>query len=72
MFERKLIGEAVIHKGRKVEARYCGPDCLCYVDGFNIGNFYLTAMAAREAGVRYINQVEAEKKKTAEKSKKKH
>ena len=60
-FERKLIGSPETYKGRKIEVRFCGPDLLCYVDGADCGQFYMTAEAAKKAGRRYIDECEREK-----------
>lgn len=61
-FERKLVGEPITYKGRRIEARYCGPDLLCHVDGAEVGNFYDNVAAAHAAGKRYVDQQEKEKK----------
>lgn len=60
VFVRKTVGDVEMYKGRKVEARFCGPDLLCYVDGMPVGQFYLTVMATKSAGRRYIDQCEKE------------
>ena len=64
MFQRKQIGPTLNYKDHKIEARFCGPDCLCYVNGNDLGSFHLTADAARNAGMRYVDQVEKEKEKS--------
>jgi len=66
MIERKTIGETEHYKGHEIEVRYMGPDLLAYVDGQEVGNFYLTAEYARAAGRRYIDQQEKEKQTTDE------
>lgn len=58
---RRLVGEPIKYKGHRVEARYMGPDLLCYVDGREVGHFYLNAEAARKAGRDHVDQLEKEK-----------
>jgi len=61
MIERMKVGDPEQYKGRTIQATYCGPDCLCLVDGREVGNFYMTAEAARTAGRRYIDELERER-----------
>jgi hypothetical protein len=63
--ERKLVGLPSQYKGHKIETRHMGPDLLCYVDGTEMPNFYLNAEAVRKGGMRYIDQIEAEKEKAS-------
>lgn len=51
---RKLIRSETYHD-RTIEARYMGPDLLCYVDGSELGSFYIDAQAAIEGGQRFID-----------------
>jgi hypothetical protein len=61
--QRQQIGEAIQYKGRDIVVRHMGPDLLCFVDGQEVGNFYIDRPAAIDAGVRYIDQIEKEAKK---------
>lgn len=58
---RKSIGGPVQYKGHTIQPKYIGPDLICEVDGQEIANFYLDAEAARNAGKRYVDQIEKEK-----------
>lgn len=60
--ERKIVGEPLQYKGHKIEARYMGPDLLCYVDNQNIGQFYLNVEAVKTAGKRYVDELTKEAK----------
>lgn len=51
---RKLI-RSETYQGRTIEARYMGPDLLCFVDGTELGSFYIDARAAIEGGQRFID-----------------
>lgn len=62
-FQRPVVGEPEKYKGRKIEARFCGPDLLCYVDGQDVGQFHLNVEAAKRAGRLYIDQCEREANK---------
>lgn len=59
---RPIVGEPIMYKGRRIEARFMGPDLLCCVDGSEVGHFYLNAEAARKAGRQYVDQLEKDKK----------
>lgn len=65
--ERDVVGKPETYQGRTIEARFCGPDLLCYVDGLEVGNFYLTVEAAKAAGRRYVDQVLDEQVKARQK-----
>jgi hypothetical protein len=52
--KRKLI-RSEIYQGRTLEARWMGPDLLCFVQGVELGSFYIDAQAAIEGGQRYID-----------------
>lgn len=56
--KRKQIGETLIYKKHSIVVLHCGPDLLCEVDGAELNAFYLTAKAAREAGKRYVDEIE--------------
>lgn len=62
MIKRKKVGPTEKYCGHEIEARFLGPDLLCYVDGQEVGNFYLTAEAARAAGRRYVDNIEKARK----------
>lgn len=62
-FQRPLVGAPEAYKGRKIEARFCGPDLLCYVDGSGVGQFYLNVEAAKRAGRLHIDLCEKEANK---------
>lgn len=52
--KRKLI-RSESYQGRTIEARWMGPDLLCFVQGVELGSFYIDAQAAIEGGQRYID-----------------
>jgi hypothetical protein len=52
--KRKLI-RSEAYQGRTIEARWMGPDLLCFVQGVELGSFYIDAQAAIEGGQRYID-----------------
>lgn len=54
---RKLM-RSEVYKARTIEARYMGPDLLCYVDGVDLGPFYVDVRAAIGGGKRYIDAEE--------------
>lgn len=60
---RKQIGEGIEYKGRELVARFMGPDLLLYVDGVQVGNFFIDRPSAIDAGVRYVDQLEKEANK---------
>ena len=60
MLTRKQIGKALSYKGHKIVVRHLGPDLLCYVDNVELNAFYETTENARNAGKRYVDQVENE------------
>ncbi len=62
---RKLIrGES--YQGRTIEARWMGPDLLCFVNGAELGSFYVDAQAAIEGGQRFVDaEIKAEQDKAA-------
>lgn len=63
-FERRLVVKPEQYRGRTITARYMGPDLLAYVDEIELGGFYMTAEAAREAGRRYVDaEIDAEEKR---------
>jgi hypothetical protein len=51
---RKLI-RSETYQGATIEARWMGPDLLCFVNGTELGSFYIDAAAAIEGGQRYID-----------------
>jgi hypothetical protein len=57
---RKLI-RSEPYEGRTIEARWMGPDLLCFVTpagggtGTELGSFYIDAQAAIDGGQRYID-----------------
>jgi len=62
---RKLI-RSESYQGRKIEARYMGPDLVCYVDGTELGGFYIDAQAAIEGGQRFIDaDIKAQRERAA-------
>lgn len=54
---RKQIGPAETYRGHIIVVRHMGPDLLCYVDGNQVGDFWLTAEAAGAGGRRYIDDI---------------
>lgn len=62
MLERKLVGPVQQYRGHTIEARLLGPDLLCYVDGQQVGEYWLTAQAAHSAGQRHVDALEDAKK----------
>jgi hypothetical protein len=63
MIERKRIGEVECYRGHEIEARYMGPDLLAYVDGSQVGCYWIDAESARAGARRYVDQIEDEKRK---------
>lgn len=61
MVERRLVGPVLRYRGHEIEARLLGPDLLCYVDGQQVGEYWLTAQAAHNAGQRHVDTIEDEK-----------
>jgi hypothetical protein len=59
--ERKLIGR-INHKGHVIEARFMGPDLIGYIDGMEMGNFYLDAQAVYKVAINQIDEEERKKK----------
>lgn len=43
------------YQGRTLEARYMGPDLLAFVEGAELGSFYIDAQAAIEGGQRFVD-----------------
>lgn len=54
-FTRKQVGDAERYQGRRLLARYAGPDLLAYVDDMELAGFYINVEAALEAGRRHVN-----------------
>lgn len=65
-FQRPQVGDAERYQGRRLVARYMGPDLLGYVDGVQLSGFYLDVEAALRAGRRYVDEQIKEEKKKAE------
>jgi hypothetical protein len=62
--KRKLIRQET-YASRTIEARYMGPDLLCFVDGVELGSFYIDAQAAIDGGERYIEaDLKAQRERT--------
>lgn len=62
---RKLI-RSEPYQGRTLEARYMGPDLLCFVNGVELGGFYIDAQAAIDGGQRFVDaDIKAAKDKDA-------
>ncbi len=66
-FQRKLIRSEIYTPSQsttryRIEARFMGPDLLCYVDGQELGSFYLDAPGAIEGGQRYCDLREKDKR----------
>lgn len=53
--QRRTVGSATLYRGGKIEAKHCGPDLLCYVDGVELGGFYASVEGVRKAGMRHID-----------------
>jgi hypothetical protein len=64
-FERRQVGKPELYHGRKLIARYMGPDLLAYVNDVELGGFYTDVEAARAAGRRHVD---AEIKEEAKRS----
>lgn len=60
-FQRKAVGEPLNYRGHVIQARYMGPDLLCYVDDSELGAFYETVEKAHQAGMKYVDHIEKEK-----------
>lgn len=52
--KRKLI-RSEPYQDRTLEARYLGPDLLAFVDGVELGSFYIDAQAAIDGGKRFVD-----------------
>ncbi len=61
-FERKQVGETQKYRDHSIIVRAMAPDVLCEVDGASLPSFYINAEAARQGGMRYIDQIEKAKK----------
>jgi len=53
--ERKQVGPTETYHGRKLTARYMGPDVLGYVDDMELSGFFLDVEAAHAAGRRHVD-----------------
>ena len=60
---RKQIGQAQNYRGHSITVHAMAPDVIAAVDGNALPNYYLTAEAGRQAGMRYADQLEEEKAK---------
>ena len=61
--QRERIGPVEQYKGHEIEAQFIGPDFLAIADGAQVGSYWISPEAARAGARRYVDQVEAEKKK---------
>jgi hypothetical protein len=71
--ERKQVGETETYHGRKLRARFMGPDLLGFVGDMELSGFFLDVEAAHAAGRRHVDaeiKAEQEAAKAAEKARK--
>ncbi len=62
------VGSEEQYRGHSVIVTYYGPDCLAYVDGQQVGDFWIDVNAARMGARKQIDQVEDEKAKARRKA----
>ncbi len=63
---RKQVGDAERYEGRRIVARYMGPDLLAYVNDIELASFYVNVESAIAAGRRYIDdEIKAAAKRDA-------
>lgn len=63
-FQRKQVGDAERYHGRRLVARYVGPDMTGHVDDIEIASFYLTVESALASCRRYVDaQIKEERKR---------
>jgi hypothetical protein len=69
--ERKQVGPTQVYHGRKLTARYMGPDLLGFVDDIELSGFFLDVNAAHAAGQRHVDaEIKAAKEAAAKAQKK--
>ncbi len=54
-FTRKQVGDAERYQGRRLMARFAGPDLLAYVDDIELAGFYINVESALQAGRRHVD-----------------
>lgn len=52
---QRVVVSTEIYQGRKLVARFCGPDLLAYVDAIELSGFYLDTRAAMLAGKKHVD-----------------
>lgn len=62
--QRRQVGSTELYHGRKLTARYLGPDLLAYVDDVELNAFYTDVESARAAGRRHVDaEIKEEEKR---------
>jgi hypothetical protein len=56
MIQRNTVGQPLEYKGSTILVTLAGPDLLCYVDGTELPNFFLSVKGAHTAGKRYVDE----------------
>jgi hypothetical protein len=64
---RKQVGDAERYEGRRLVARFMGPDLLAYVNDVELASFYINVESAIAAGRRYVDDEIKEAAKRAAK-----
>lgn len=65
---RKQVGDAERYEGRRIVARFMGPDLLAYVNDIELASFYINVESAIAAGRRYVDEEIKEEAKRAGKA----
>lgn len=63
--QRKQVGDAERYHGRRLVARYVGPDLTGHVDDIEIASFYVNVESALTACRRYVDAQRKEEEKKA-------
>ena len=59
---REQIGQTQNYRGYSSTVHAMAPDVIAAVNGDALPNYYLNAEATRQAGMRYVDQMEKEKR----------
>jgi len=66
--KREVVGDVIKHSGHVLHVEFMGPDYLSFVDGMQIGQFWLSPKAAIKGAINYVDMLELENKKIKERS----
>ena len=66
--ERPIVGGTATYRGRKICARFMGPDYLAFVDSTELAGFFTDVEAAHQAGMRHVDAEEKAKEQAAKKA----